>query len=228
MTKRRKAARQKTYNDLHLVLTDISPMTENQKRVFESTKNQVLHGVAGSGKTFVSSYIAYKAIEAGEYSRLVYIRSAVSTRDMGFLPGTEAEKAMVYEAPYKEIANELFDRGGTYDDLKKKGLVNFMTTSHVRGITINDSVVIVDECQNLSFHELDSIITRYGQDCRYFFCGDFNQSDLKKGESGIREFFEILKSLPGDFDSVEFTEEDIVRSGLVKRYLIAKNAKSCS
>lgn len=171
--------------------------------------------------TFLSSYLAYKDLTNKSFGKVIYIRSAVATRDIGFLPGTEAEKVAVYELPYKDIANELFDRGGTYDDMKKKGIVEFLTTSHVRGITINDAVVIVDEIQNMSFHELDSIITRYGTDCKYFFCGDFRQSDLKL--NGIKEFLKILKSMPDDFQFTDFTEEDIVRSGLVKRYIIARN-----
>lgn len=171
--------------------------------------------------TFITSYLAYKGMSEGLYGRLVYIRSAVSTRNIGFMPGTEAEKASVYEVPYKEITNELFDRGGTYDELKKKGLVEFMLTSNIRGTTMNDSVVIVDECQNMTFHELDSIITRFGRDCTYYFCGDYKQADLSN--SGIKKFFDILAELTEDFDSTEFVEDDIVRSELVKRYLIAKN-----
>jgi phosphate starvation-inducible protein PhoH len=197
-------------------------MTANQSKVFESAKNQVLHGCAGTGKTFVASFLAYQDMLAKRYGRLVYIRSAVATRSIGFLPGTESEKVAVYELPYKDISNELFDRGGVYDELKKKGLVEFMTTSHVRGISINDAVVIVDECQNMSFHELDSIKTRFGRDCRYFFCGDFRQADLGK-ESGIKKFFDILKGLGEDYDYTEFVEEDIVRSDEVKRYIIARN-----
>ena len=221
LAKNRREARRKTATDLHLYLEPIKPLTENQKRVLDYDGNQVLHGCAGSGKTFLSSYLAYKDLTNKNFGKVIYIRSAVATRDIGFLPGTEAEKVAVYELPYKDIANELFDRGGTYDDMKKKGIVEFLTTSHVRGITINDAVVIVDEIQNMSFHELDSIITRYGTDCKYFFCGDFRQSDLKL--NGIKEFLKILKSMPDDFQFTDFTEEDIVRSGLVKRYIIARN-----
>jgi phosphate starvation-inducible protein PhoH len=220
MTKRA-SKRRDTAASLHLTLLDVRPLTESQAHVFESDKNQVLHGCAGTGKTFIASYLAYKALLAKEYGKVIYIRSAVATRNIGFLPGTEAEKVAVYELPYKDIANELFDRGGTYDDLKKKGVVEFMTTSHVRGITINDAVVIVDECQNMDFHELDSIMTRYGRDCRYFFCGDFRQADLKS--NGIKKFFDILRSLSDDFEYTEFTESDIVRSDVVKRYIIARN-----
>lgn len=224
-TKGRRAARRATVADLHLKLNPINPLTDNQAKVLASEdSNQVLHGCAGTGKTFLSSYLAYKAQINGQFGRVVYIRSAVSSRDIGFLPGTEAEKVAVYELPYKEIANELFDRGGTYDDMKKKGTVDFLTTSYVRGTTLNDSVVIVDEIQNMSFHELDTIITRYGKDCRYYFCGDFRQSDLKKHEqSGLKDFLEILRMMNKDFVFTDFTEEDIVRSDLVKRYIIARN-----
>ncbi len=223
--KGRRAARRYTVQSLHLSLKPIEALTENQAKVLRAeNRNQVLHGCAGTGKTFLSSYLAYKAQLKGEFGRVVYIRSAVSGRDIGFLPGTEAEKVAVYELPYKEIANELFDRGGTYDDMKKKGTVDFLTTSYVRGTTLNDSVVIVDEIQNMSFHELDTIITRYGKDCRYYFCGDFRQSDLRKHEqSGLMSFLEILKLMDDDFEFTDFTEEDIVRSDLVKRYIIARN-----
>lgn len=217
----RREARRKTTTDFHLHLSPISALTENQERVLKYEGNQVLHGCAGSGKTFLSSYLAYRDLTNKKFGKVIYIRSAVATRNVGFYPGTEAEKSAVYELPYKDIANELFDRGGTYDDLKKKGIVEFMTTSHVRGITINDAVVIVDEIQNMSFHELDSIITRYGADCKYFFCGDFKQSDLQI--NGIKEFLNILKTMPDDFQFTDFTEDDIVRSGLVKRYIIARN-----
>jgi phosphate starvation-inducible protein PhoH len=225
--KTRRAARRDTAASLHLDLINVRPLTDNQAKVLNAQgRNQELHGCAGTGKTFLSSYLAFQAVLAKKFGRLVYIRSAVATRDIGFLPGTESEKVAVYELPYKEIANELFDRGGTYDDLKKKGVVDFLTTSHVRGTTLNDSVVIVDEIQNMTFHELDSVITRYGKDCQYYFCGDFRQADLK--QNGIKGFLEILRTMGDDFEFTEFTEEDIVRSDLVKRYIIARNAYESS
>jgi phosphate starvation-inducible protein PhoH len=149
----------------------------------------------------------------------VLIRSAVPTRDIGFLPGNEKEKASVYEEPYKEVANELFNRGDAYQILKTKGLVHFMTTSYIRGITLKNSVILIDECQNMTFHELDSIITRVGKYCRVIFCGDFEQSDLKN--NGLKDFLKILETM-GAFDMVNFEVGDIVRSDFVKEYLIAK------
>ncbi len=211
--------RSKTLAGSGLSLAEIEPLTKNQLEAFESDKNLILHGIAGTGKTFISCYLAFDDMVKGVYNNLVIIRSAVPTRDIGFLPGSEKEKASVYEEPYKEIALELFQRGDAYEILKTKGLVHFMTTSFVRGITLKDAVIMVDECQNMSFHELDSIITRVGTNCRVIFCGDFRQSDLKT--NGLESFMEILKNM-GAFDFIDFEIKDIVRSEFVKDYIIAK------
>ena len=211
--------RSKTLAGSGLSLAEIEPLTKNQLEAFESDKNLILHGIAGTGKTFISCYLAFDEMVKGGYNNLVIIRSAVPTRDIGFLPGSEKEKASVYEEPYKEIALELFQRGDAYEILKTKGLVHFMTTSFVRGITLKDAVIMVDECQNMSFHELDSIITRVGTNCRVIFCGDFRQSDLKT--NGLESFMEILKNM-GAFDFIDFEIKDIVRSEFVKDYIIAK------
>jgi phosphate starvation-inducible PhoH-like protein len=210
----------KTLAGASLTLHEIEPLTRNQVKAFESSKNLILHGLAGTGKTFISSYLAYDDMSKGIYDKLVIIRSAVPTRDMGFLPGTEKEKASVYEEPYKDIANELFQRGDAYGIMKQKNLVEFMTTSFIRGITLRDAVIIIDECQNMSFHELDSIITRMGENCRVIFCGDFRQADLK--QNGMENFMQILKRMEL-FDFIDFQVEDIVRSDFVKSYIIAKN-----
>ena len=211
--------RSKTLAGSGLSLAEIEPLTKNQLEAFESDKNLILHGIAGTGKTFISCYLAFDDMVKGVYNNLVIIRSAVPTRDIGFLPGNEKEKASVYEEPYKEIALELFQRGDAYEILKTKGLVHFMTTSFVRGITLKDAVIMVDECQNMSFHELDSIITRVGTNCRVIFCGDFRQSDLKT--NGLESFMEILKNM-GAFEFIDFEIKDIVRSEFVKDYIIAK------
>ena len=211
--------RSKTLAGSGLSLAEIEPLTKNQLEAFESDKNLILHGIAGTGKTFISCYLAFDDMVKGVYNNLVIIRSAVPTRDIGFLPGSEKEKASVYEEPYKEIALELFQRGDAYEILKTKGLVHFMTTSFVRGITLKDAVIMVDECQNMSFHELDSIITRVGTNCRVIFCGDFRQSDLKT--NGLESFMKILKNM-GSFDFIDFEIKDIVRSEFVKDYIIAK------
>ena len=179
----------------------------------------MLHGVAGTGKTFISCYLAFDDMVKNIYERLVIIRSAVPTRDIGFLPGNEKEKASVYEEPYKDICIELFQRGDAYEILKTKGLVHFMTTSFIRGVTLRNATIMIDECQNMSFHELDSIITRIGQGCRVIFCGDFRQADLAK--NGLQEFVRILKAME-EFEFVDFEIKDIVRSEFVKQYITAK------
>ena len=214
------AKKRRTLAGVNFELREIEPLTRNQLKAFESDKNLVLHGLAGTGKTFISSYLAYDDMTKGDYQRLVIIRSAVPTRDIGFLPGTEKEKASVYEEPYKDIAIDLFQRGDAYEILKNKSMVHFMTTSFIRGITLRDTVIIIDECQNMSFHELDSIITRIGENCRVMFCGDFRQADLKA--NGLQDFIRVLKRMD-KFTFVEFEVEDIVRSDFVKQYIIAKN-----
>lgn len=216
----------KTFIEDSLVLTGITPLTKSQENAFDSDKNLVLCGVAGTGKTFISLYLAFDDTRRGLYDQVVIIRSAVSTREMGFLPGSDREKAAVYEEPYKDICTELFNRGDAYELLKKKDHVHFMTTSFIRGVTLRNAVIIVDECQNMTFHELDSIVTRIGENCRVMFCGDFRQTDFtdrSREKSGLREFIRIVKCMDTDFDIVEFGSRDIVRSGFVKRYIIAKD-----
>ena len=209
-------------------LYDISPMTYAQRQVFEAYNqgyNLMLHGCAGTGKTFISAYLAIRDImdKVDGKTQLHIIRSVVPTRDMGFLPGSLAEKAKAYEAPYVPIFGDLFGRGDAYDILKKKTKVNFETTSFIRGLTFDDSIIIVDEAQNLTFHELDSVITRVGDNSRIIFCGDFKQSDFryKDEQEGINNFMKIVGKMKS-FDSIEFHRNDIVRSDLVKDYICTK------
>jgi len=215
--------KKKTLAGASMELCEIEPLTANQVRAFESEKNLVLHGIAGTGKTYISCYLAFDDMAKGLYDQLVIIRSAVPTRDMGFLPGSDKDKAAVYEEPYKDIAVELFQRGDAYEILKTKRLVHFMTTSFIRGVTLKDSVIIIDECQNMSFHELDSIITRVGENCRVIFCGDFRQTDLTKHseKQGLLDFLKVLTEMEA-FDMIDFEIKDIVRSDFVKKYIIAK------
>lgn len=203
----------------HLKLAEIEPLTKAQLEVFESDRHLLLHGCAGTGKTFISLYLALDDLEKRDYEKIIIIRSAVPTRKIGFLPGTDKEKAQVYEEPYIEMCAELCDRGDAYPLLKDKGAIEFKTTSYIRGTTFNDAVIIVDECQNMTFHELDSIITRVGLNCRIVFCGDFFQSDLE--DTGINQFMPILREMQ-EFDFIEFGTDDIVRSDLVKNYLVTK------
>lgn len=218
------ARKPRTLDKVNLVLQEIEPLTQNQLSAFESTKNLVLHGVAGTGKTFISCYLAFDDMAKNLYQHTILIRSAVSTREMGFLPGTDKEKAAVYEEPYKDICIELFQRGDAYELLKKQNLVQFMTTSFIRGVTLRNAVIIIDECQNMSFHELDSIITRIGEGCRVIFCGDFKQTDFterSREKSGLPDFLRVLKAMD-EFDMIDFTVKDIVRSSFVRKYIMAK------
>lgn len=211
----------------NMALKPISPLTMNQRKTFElykDGKNLMLHGMAGTGKTFISMYLALNDVINRElYDNVTLIRSVVPTRDMGFLPGTQGEKSKAYEMPYFPIATDLFGRGDAYEVLKNKKLVNFITTSFIRGTTINDSVIIVDEVENMTFHEIDSVITRVGKNCKIIFCGDFRQSDLQKSDdrNGLLKFMDIVDKLR-NFGYIEFTQDDIVRSGLVRDYIIAK------
>lgn len=199
----------------------ITPLNQNQAKVLNSDKNLVLSGFAGTGKTYLASYIGYREIfEGTRFNKLVYMRSAVPTRNIGFLPGNEKEKVEVYEAPYIDIATELFGRGDSYEILKKKSIVHFTSTSFVRGINLRDAIIIVDECQNMTYHELDSIITRLNENCRIIFCGDMRQADLYK--NGLEDFYSVLRDMD-EFDFIEFTKDDIVRSQLVKNYIIKKD-----
>jgi phosphate starvation-inducible protein PhoH len=209
-------------------LLTFEPITENQTKTYEAykqNKHLLLHGIAGTGKTFLSLYLALEEVldPSTVYEDVFLVRSVVSTRDIGFLPGDEQEKVSIYEAPYRSICRELFGIKDSYDALKQQGNVKFMSTSFIRGITINNAVVIVDECQNLNFHELDSIITRIGKNSKIIFCGDYTQTDLTRenDKRGILNFMKILKSL-NEFETVEFLIDDIVRSDFLKSYIIAK------
>ena len=214
---------------LNFQLKQFEPLTDNQKITFEAYKNEknlMLHGIAGTGKSFISIYLALKQILAGDsrYKRLVIVRSVVPTRDMGFLPGNSKEKSKVYEAPYQAIFTELFGRGDAYDYLKGKQVVDFISTSFIRGITLNDCIIVVDEIANCTLHELDSVITRVGKNCKIVFCGDFRQSDFTKEHerAGLIDFMKIIDKMKS-FTFVDFVEKDIVRSDMVREYIITKD-----
>lgn len=201
-------------------------LTSTQKQVIDAYDNGdqlILHGLAGTGKTFLSMHLALGDIQEGDYDKVYIIRSAVPTRDIGFLPGNWRQKVEVYEDPYKQICNELYDRGDAYEILKQKNYVEFLSTSFVRGTTFRNSVILVDEINNMNFHELDSVITRVGPNCRIIFCGDYRQTDLRFEDErvGLKQFLEILNNIKS-FTHFEFGIEDIVRSGIVKEYIIGK------
>ena len=214
-------------------LNDIKPITDNQKEVFNNfaDKNLFLYGVAGTGKTFVALYNALKDVldPKSPRERVYIVRSIIPTRDIGFLPGDEEDKSYLYQTPYQNMVRFMFKRGSDaefdrlYNDLRNQGTIDFLTTSFLRGVTIDNGVIIVDECQNLNFHELDTIMTRVGQDSKIVFAGDMQQTDLTKTQdrNGILDFVNILQQMP-EVNCIEFDLNDIVRSGLIKPYLINK------
>lgn len=213
-------------------LKEIYPLTNNQETFFNFYRKGntalLLHGVAGTGKTYIAMYNAFREVlENSLYKKVVIVRSAVPSRDIGFLPGNEKEKVEVYSIPYQEICSDLFPRFGpkAYNKLKEQNLIGFMVTSYVRGLTLDDCVVIVDEAQNMTDMELNSIMTRVGQNTKIIFCGDFRQTDLNKRHdmSGLKHFMNIANHMPS-FRHVEFDVEDIVRGPLVKEYIIARLA----
>ena len=209
-------------------LKEIKPLTINQKKFFDLYENSeilLLHGVAGSGKTYIALYKALEEVleRSSTYKKVVVVRSAVPSREIGHLPGDEKEKTEVYQRPYEEICEDLFSRKDAFSRLQEQNSINFMITSFVRGITLDDSIIIVDECQNMSDMELNSIITRVGNRSKIILCGDFRQTDLyKKNDlSGLKKFMVILDMMPSA-RTIEFQVNDIVRSSLVKEYIIAR------
>ena len=209
-------------------LLEVQPITKNQELVFEawdSGDNLVLAGSAGTGKTFLALFMAFEEVLEPDtiYDQVVVIRSMVPTRDMGFLPGTLEEKQDAYTAPYRAICSELFGDATTYNKAISAKKVRFESTSFIRGVTINNSIIVVDEMQNLNFHELDSVITRVGKNTRIIFCGDYRQSDFKwdDDKEGIIKFLNIMEQLK-KFSTITFGWEDIVRSDFVRDYIMTK------
>ena len=215
-------------------LVDVTPLTDNQRILFDSYaqhKNIVAYGVAGTGKTFITLYNALKEVldDSTPYERVYIVRSLVSTREIGFLPGDHEDKSTLYQIPYKNMVKYMFqmpsdaDFEMLYGNLKSQETIKFWSTSFLRGTTLDNAIIIVDEFQNLNFHELDSIITRVGENSKICFCGDASQTDLVKtnDKNGIVDFMNILRKMIS-FDIIEFDVDDIVRSGLVKEYIIAK------
>ena len=208
----------------------ISPLTATQEEFFEDYNrgyNIAAVGTAGTGKTMCAMYLGLKdVISNPDYEKIIIVRSAVQTREQGFMPGTKQQKEAVFTVPYADITKDLFQRGDAWEILKQKNMVEFTTSSFVRGLTFDNSIIIVDECQSMTYHELDSIITRVGECSKIIFCGDTKQDDLavnrhKMDVSGLPEFLDVLDKVPS-FRVVQFGINDIVRSGLVKEYILAK------
>ena len=221
------------------MLVDIEPITDNQKVLFDhyaKGKNMFAYGAAGTGKTFISLFLALKDVldEMTPYDKVYIVRSLVSTREIGFLPGDHEDKSSLYQIPYKNMVKYMFEMPSDndfemlYGNLKAQETISFWSTSFIRGTTLDNCIVLVDEMQNLNFHELDSIITRVGDNCKIMFCGDSTQTDLTKSneKNGILDFKRIIEIMEDDFGVVEFGIDDIVRSGLVRNYLVTKLALS--
>ena len=198
---------------------------------YENNKNLFLYGCAGTGKTFIAMYLALKEILSNKtaYEKLYVVRSLVPTREIGFLPGDHEDKAHLYQIPYQNMVKYMFKMPDDpafemlYDNLKAQETISFWSTSFLRGTTLDNAIVLVDECQNLNFHELDSIMTRVGNDSKIIFAGDIAQTDLVKTneKNGILDFMKILEIMD-EFANIEFDVNDIVRSGLIRNYIITK------
>ena len=218
-------------------LLDVKPLTENQEKLFDDYKkgkNIFAYGAAGTGKTFIVLYNALKEVlnERTPYEKIYIVRSLVSTREIGFLPGDHEDKSALYQIPYKNMVKYMFEMPSDadfemlYGNLKAQATISFWSTSFIRGTTFDNAILIIDECQNLNFHELDSIITRVGENTKIMLCGDASQSDLTKTyeRNGILDFIKIIRNMEDEFGITEFTVNDIVRSGLVKKYIATKRA----
>ena len=215
-------------------MTDIKPLTDNQKIAFDeykAGKNMLLHGAAGTGKTFIMLYLALQEVldQTTPYEKIYIVRSLVPTREIGFLPGDHEDKSYLYQIPYKNMVRYMFKMPDDnsfemlYDNLRAQDTIDFWSTSFIRGVTLDNAIIIVDEFSNLNFHELDSMITRIGEDSKLMFCGDITQTDLVRTneKDGISDFIRVLQDMK-EFSCIEFGLDDIVRSGLVKSYLISK------
>ena len=218
-------------------LLDVKPLTENQEKLFDDYKkgkNIFAYGAAGTGKTFIVLYNALKEVlkERTPYEKIYIVRSLVSTREIGFLPGDHEDKSALYQIPYKNMVKYMFEMPSDadfemlYGNLKAQATISFWSTSFIRGTTFDNAILIIDECQNLNFHELDSIITRVGENTKIMLCGDASQSDLTKTyeRNGILDFIKIIRNMEDEFGITEFGVNDIVRSGLVKKYIATKLA----
>jgi len=223
----------KPTNRLKLRLDDMKtfqPLTENQNKFFQAYKQGdyfiALHGVAGTGKTFSALYKAIEEVldKGNTFEKIIVVRSAVQSREIGHLPGSIDEKMEIYQQPYRQICETLFGRRDAWDRLEEQGHIEFISTSFIRGMSFDNAIIIVDEMQNMTFEEIDTVMTRVGNQSKIIWCGDYRQTDLNKKKndvSGLLKFFDIAYHM-GAFTRIEFTPNDIVRSSLVKDYILAK------
>jgi phosphate starvation-inducible protein PhoH len=224
--------RKQVSNHLKIRIDDLKtfdPLTDNQKQFFDAYKRGdyfvALHGVAGTGKTFIALYKAIEEVldKNNPFNKIIVVRSAVQSREIGHLPGDVTEKMEIYQQPYRQICDTLFGRRDAWDRLEEQGFIQFISTSFIRGMSFDDAIIIVDEMQNMNFEEIDTVMTRVGYRSKIIWCGDYRQTDLRKNndKSGLLKFFDIAQHM-GAFTRIEFTVDDIVRSSLVKDYILAK------
>ena len=224
--------RKQANNHLKIRIDDLKtfdPLTDNQKQFFDAYKRGdyfvALHGVAGTGKTFIALYKAIEEVldKNNPFNKIIVVRSAVQSREIGHLPGDVTEKMEIYQQPYRQICDTLFGRRDAWDRLEEQGFIQFISTSFIRGMSFDDAIIIVDEMQNMNFEEIDTVMTRVGYRSKIIWCGDYRQTDLRKNndKSGLLKFFDIAQHM-GAFTRIEFTVDDIVRSSLVKDYILAK------
>lgn len=206
-------------------LKTIAPLTQNQKIAFDSfrkNKNLMFHGTPGTGKTFVALYLGLnEVINLERHKKVVIVRSAVPSRQMGFLPGSAKDKTAVYENPYFDHCSELFGRSDAYEQLRQKKQLEFISTSFLRGITLRDAVVIIDECQNMIWSEIYTVLTRIGDNCRVILCGDTKQSDLteREGKEDVKKLLKLCENI-GSFEFIRMTPDDVVRSGFCRSIIL--------
>lgn len=227
----------KPHHSLKIRLDDLKtfqPLTENQKKFFDAYKQgdyfMALHGVAGTGKTFIALYKAIEEVldKSNPFNKIIIVRSAVPSREVGHLPGDLNEKTQIYQQPYHQICHTLFGRPDAYQRLEEQHYIEFISTSFIRGQSFDDAIIIVDECQNMNWPEISTVMTRVGYRSKIIWCGDYRQTDLNKSRndvSGIKQFLDVAKTMKS-FTHVEFTVDDIVRSSLVRDWIIACNAKN--
>jgi len=232
-TESQETTKQQVSNALKIRLDHMKtfqPLTDNQKLFFDAYKRGdyfiALHGVAGTGKTFIALYKALEEVldKANPFNKIIIVRSAVPSREVGHLPGDIDEKTEIYRQPYQQICDTLFGRTDAYQRLEEQGHIDFISTSFIRGMSFDDAIILVDEMQNMTFEEIDTVMTRVGYRSKIIWCGDYRQTDLNKKKSdvsGILKFFDIAYHMNA-FTKIEFTPDDIVRSSLVKDYILAK------